>query len=63
MNESTYKVGQRVQVRDADGNWHKATVYNVNFYRPPDMRYALDVDGYTKDYVFVGESQLKESEE
>jgi len=33
-------------------------IVNINDFREPSQKYAVDVDGYTKDVIFIGESQL-----
>lgn len=48
------KVGDRVLVNKA----HRGTIANVSDYRPPSMKYAVDLDNYDGDYIFVGEDAL-----
>ena len=53
------RVRDRVVILDTDGNRvAKGTVVNINEYREPSMMYAIDVDGYSEDVLFFGESQL-----
>lgn len=35
------------------------TVVSVNEFRPPEQKYAVDVDGYDDDVLFFGEEDLK----
>ena len=61
--EYKFKVRERVEIRDINGNWHKATVYNVNEYRPPEMMYAVDVDGMESvEPIFCPETALRKTE-
>lgn len=39
------------------------TVVNFNDFREPSMTYAVQLDLYTEDLVFVGEGQLELIEE
>lgn len=48
------KVGDRVWVNKV----HRGTIANVSDYRPPSMKYAVDLDNYEGDYIFVGEDAL-----
>jgi len=34
------------------------TIVNVNDFREPEMKYAVDVDGYKEDVLFFGEDRL-----
>lgn len=36
----------------------KGTIVNINDYREPSMKYAVDVVGYTEDVLFFGEDSL-----
>ena len=38
---------------------HLGTVVSVNDFRPPEQKYAVDVDGYDDDVLFFGEDDLK----
>ena len=53
-----FKVGDRVVVRLESGDY-KGTVHNVSDYRPPEEKYAVDLDEYKEDYVFVGSDMLE----
>lgn len=57
-----YKARDRVRVRDTFGNWHSGTVVNVSDYREPSMKYAVDLDDYKEDLVFVPASALVKEE-
>lgn len=35
------------------------TVVSINDFRPPEQKYAVDVDGYDDDVLFFGEEDLK----
>ena len=55
-----FKNGDRVEIIDINGNWHKATVYNASAYRPPEMTYAVDVDGDPDiEPIWCGEDKLR----
>jgi hypothetical protein len=57
------KVGDRVEILGKNGSIiGEGTIYNINEFREPSMIYAVDVDGYTKDILFFGESQLRVKE-
>lgn len=54
------KVGDRVEILDENENViGEGIIYNINEFREPSMIYAVDVDGYTDDLLFFGESQLR----
>lgn len=53
------KVRDNVTIIDSNGNpLAKGTIVNINDFREPSQKYAVDVVGYTKDVLFLGESQL-----
>lgn len=53
------KVRDRVIVTDSKGKeWHGA-VANISDYREPSMKYAVWLDGYNTDYVFVGDESIR----
>lgn len=54
----SYKIGDRVIVF---GKYH-GVIINISSYRPSDMKYAIDLDEYKADVVFVGDSDLEEEE-
>ena len=57
---TSIKVGDRVHVINNNGNTAgKGTVININDYREPDARYAIDADFYNEDYLFVGINNLR----
>lgn len=47
-------IGDRVWVNKS----LRGTIANVSDYRPPSMKYAVDLDNYEGDYIFVGEDAL-----
>ena len=53
------KVGDRVLVKDNQGNKWLGTIININDFREPSMKYCVDLDSYNKDYVFVGEDDIE----
>lgn len=54
------KVGNRVEILNENENViGEGIIYNINEFREPSMIYAVDVDGYTDDLLFFGESQLR----
>jgi hypothetical protein len=53
------KVEDKVTIIDIDGNpISEGTIININDFREPSQMYAVDVDGYTEDVLFFGETQL-----
>lgn len=36
----------------------EGTIMNINDFREPSQKYAVDVDGYSEDVLFFGEGQL-----
>lgn len=53
------RVRDRVVIVNKDGKpIAEGTIYNINDFREPSMKYAVDVDGYADDVLFFGESQL-----
>ena len=48
-----------MSIRDMNGKIWNGTIININFYRPDDMQYAVDLDEYKEDYIFVGEKDLE----
>ncbi len=63
MKFSDLKVGDRVVVTDALGHQFEGEIVSINDYRPPNMRYAVDIGEYADDYVFVGDSRIRKLEE
>ena len=63
MKLSNLKVGDRVVVTDVLGHTFEGEIVNISDYRPPNMRYAVDIGEYADDYVFVGDSQIRELKE
>lgn len=49
------KVGDKVMVIGE----YVGKVVNINEYREPHFKYAIDLEGYDEDVVFVGEEQIK----
>lgn len=52
------KVNDKVVVKDFQGKEWNGVVVNVSDYREPDLKYAIALDDYTDDYVFVGDKQI-----
>lgn len=53
------KVRDKVTIIDINGkSLAKGTIVNINDFREPSQKYAVDVVGYTEDVLFFGESQL-----
>lgn len=53
------KVRDRVIILDKNGIAKaEGTIVNINDFREPSMKYAVDVDGYTEDFLFFGEERL-----
>ena len=52
------KVNDKVAIVDENGSkLAEGVIANINDFREPSMKYAVDVDGY-EDVLFFGESQL-----
>lgn len=49
------KVGDRVLICGT----FKGTIINISDYREPALKYAVDVDNYKDDLVFVSEQALE----
>ena len=54
-----FKVSDRVLVLGK----YKGAIYNVNDYRPPEMKYAVDIDDYPDNPVFLGDKHMTLLEE
>lgn len=53
------KVRDRVTIIGASGSLVAVgTIININDFREPSQKYAVDVDSYEDDVLFFGESQL-----
>ncbi|WP_323708370.1 hypothetical protein P3U10_04415 [Mammaliicoccus sciuri] len=50
--------GQKVYFENTNGDFYKATVINVNYYREPSMTVALQVAG-VPDVVFTALENIK----
>lgn len=60
----TLQIGNRVTIIDTHGNpLGQGTIFNINNYREPSLKYAVDLDGYTEDLMFLGENLLVKNEE
>ncbi|MCR1835005.1 hypothetical protein NSA56_11420 [Oceanobacillus caeni] len=58
------QVRDRVTIFDGDGiPLAVGTIVNINNFREPCHKYAVDVDGYTEDVFFFGDKQLVKIEE
>lgn len=61
--QNEIKVNDKFTLHSSDGNNYKIVIYNVNYYRPPDMTFAVlvyDEDGNKienpyDDFLFIGE--------
>lgn len=54
-----FKVQDKVAIVDANGNkLAEGEIYNINDFREPSMKYAVNVEGY-EDFLFVGKSNLQ----
>lgn len=58
-----FKVRDRVVVIDGGGREFHGEIANISEYREPNLRYAIDLDDYKDDYVFVPECQLREEQD
>lgn len=53
------KVRDSVTIIDKNGNpVAEGIIIGINDFREPSMKYAVDVEGYDDDILFLGESQL-----
>jgi len=58
------KVSDRVWITDSTGmEVAEGTIINVNDFREPELKFAVDVEGYTEDVLFFGEDSLIKQEE
>jgi len=58
------QVRDRVTVIDSGGSpLAEGTIVNINDFREPQFKYAVDVDSYTDDLLFFGEENLVKIEE
>lgn len=58
-NRKEFKVKDQVEILNINGDRvAEGVIVNINYYREPSMKYAVDVDGYTQDLLFFGEEQL-----
>lgn len=55
--KNKYAIRTKVIVRDATGTKFEGTIVNINDYREPDMKYAVDLG--LEDLVFVGEESIE----
>lgn len=54
------KVNDRVVICDDYGKaTHLGTIVNINDFREPSQKYAVDVDGYDDDVLFFGIDKLR----
>lgn len=58
---SGIKVSDRVIITDLKGNKYHGVVANINDFREPCMKYAIDIKGFD-DVVFVGEEQIEKED-
>lgn len=54
-----FNINDRVVVKDSLGNEHHGSIINISNYREPCMKFAIDLDDYKDDYMFVGEQQMR----
>lgn len=54
-----FKVGQRVIVTTINGRKLPGKIINVNNFREPGTEFAVDLDEYKDDFVFVGLDDLE----
>lgn len=60
----TFKAKERVVVVNDKGNYFSTgTIVNVNDFREPDQKYAVDVDFFDEDYMFLGDANLRKLQE
>ncbi|WP_438312305.1 hypothetical protein [Sporosarcina sp. FA9] len=60
----TLKVKDRVTVLNNQGDSvGVGIIVNINEFREPKFKYAVDTDFYKEDYLFVGEENLLKIQE
>lgn len=64
---SNVKVGDKFILHSKDGHDYTIKIVNINRFREPDMKYALDVydlngNGISNDVVFCGDELLNKCE-
>lgn len=55
------KVGDKYILHSANGKDYNIEIINVSYYRPPDMKYAIDIideNGYSGDWIFCDDDFL-----
>jgi len=53
------QVRDKVTIIDSSGSAiAEGTIVNINDFREPSLKYAVDVEGYTEDLLFFGENHL-----
>ncbi len=58
------KVRDRVAIKSITGQpMIEGTIININDFREPSQKYAVDIDGYTEDVLFFGEEHLAKIED
>lgn len=58
------RVRDRVTVLNNQGvSVGEGTIVNINDYREPNAKYAVDTDFYKEDFLFVGEQNLMKVQE
>ena len=61
------KVDDKFVLHSANGKDYKITIVNVNDYRPPNQRYAVDVYNdqghYPGDIMFIGDDFFLDNKE
>ncbi len=59
MGKIEINVGDRVKVITDNGKFlGEGTIVNINEFREPSLKYAVNADFYDVDYIFVGEENL-----
>ena len=61
--QNEIKVRDEFILHSSDGNNYKIVIYNVNYYRPPDMTFAVlvydengnRIENPYDDFLFIGE--------
>lgn len=58
-NEQELRAGDKVFILNKEGvPCGKGVIYNISDFREPNMKYAVDVEGYEEDVLFFGEKDL-----
>lgn len=55
VGDNELKVGDRVAIRIT----YRGTLESISDYREPNRKYAIAVDGYPENHIFVGDKEIQ----